>query len=530
MDLRPSPEPVTELSMTSTITHLIPLKHRRVILLALGVLSVFCYIGITVLSRQFNWGEGYAERPILAYLGIYFTLFVLYFLAVALLWNHTGERTTFWLIVIFGLVFRAAIFPSQQIQEDDVYRYLWDGKVFAQGINPYEYAPKQVSDFKDLKIKDPARFNKDYDERNIRELSRLYQLKWESRTSLLFMERINHPHVPTLYPPLAQYVFRLIHHTRPDSILALRAGFLLFDLLTLAFVVLLLEVLGKSRNLCLIYFWSPLLIKETFNSTHLDIIGISMLCVSLYFMVRRRFGWGMLFLSLSLLGKFYSAILFPVYLNWMYEHSRDTDTPQSPWRVPVINSVLFLAVIGIVYLPFLDIGGKAFTGLKTFSTFWQSNDSIFALLVYFYGDVLGLNAAVDYPFAHNAALFWSKLTVMAMVGVSVVYVLFNRTWGKDSFSFVTRVFVVLEVVFLVSPVQNPWYLCWLVPFFCLYERRSWVLLTGLVGLYYLDFYFDYQDLQGYSKWIPWLEYSPFYLMLAAEGWGRKPVPAHPSNV
>jgi hypothetical protein len=74
------------------------------------------------------------------------------------------------------------------------------------------------------------------------------------------------------------------------------------------------------------------------------------------------------------------------------------------------------------------------------------------------------------------------------------------------------------LVFLLSPVQNPWYLCWVVPFLCIFPTRSWIALTGLVGLYYLDFYFDYQEMSAFGKWIPWVEYLPFYFLLALELW------------
>jgi hypothetical protein len=77
-------------------------------------------------------------------------------------------------------------------------------------------------------------------------------------------------------------------------------------------------------------------------------------------------------------------------------------------------------------------------------------------------------------------------------------------------------FIIMALVFLVSPVQNPWYLCWVVPFLCIFPWRAGILLTGLVGLYYLDFYFDYQDINQYTPWIPWFEYIPFYLFLIWE--------------
>ena len=71
----------------------------------------------------------------------------------------------------------------------------------------------------------------------------------------------------------------------------------------------------------------------------------------------------------------------------------------------------------------------------------------------------------------------------------------------------------MALVFLLSPIQNPWYLSWVVPFLCLFPSRAWILLTGLVGLYYIDFYFDYQEIQSWTQWTPWFEYLPFYLLL-----------------
>ena len=127
------------------------------------------------------------------------------------------------------MVFRFSILPAQQIQEDDVYRYLWDGKVFANNMNPFEYAPSEVHEFKELRIQNPEVFYKIYNERNERELETLSALKWENPKSLKYLERVNHPNVPTIYPPMAQFVFRAVHIFQPDSFFSMRVAFLIFD-------------------------------------------------------------------------------------------------------------------------------------------------------------------------------------------------------------------------------------------------------------------------------------------------------------
>ena len=100
----------------------------------------------------------------------------------------------------------------------------------------------------------------------------------------------------------------------------------------------------------------------------------------------------------------------------------------------------------------------------------------------------------------------------------MLYLLFWRKEAEnpEPKAVLEPLFIIMALVFLLSPVQNPWYLCWVVPFLCIFPWRAGILLTGLVGLYYLDFYFDYQDINQYTSWIPWFEYIPFYIALALQ--------------
>jgi alpha-1,6-mannosyltransferase len=488
--------------------------RSRLPILLTGIASLLLYLFMTRLSDQFNWGEGYSERPILPYLAIYFSLVVLYGLTWFFVRKRTGDRSIFWIIIIFGLLFRAAIIPSQQIQEDDIYRYLWDGKVFANGINPYEYAPAEVQDFKALRIQNPERYYEIYVERNERELERLDALKWKSPQSIKFLERINHPDVPTIYPPMAQFLFRLVHQIKPDSIITMRAGFLAFDIMALVFIVGILSRLRMDKSGCMVYFWSPLIIKETFNSTHLDIIGISLLCGSIYFLVSHRHTLATFFLALSFLGKLYPIILLPLYIQACYE--KKSQEEKRAWLAPLGNTSLFLGVIVLGYLPFMGIGLQIFEGLKAFTLYWQSNDSIFAILVFIFTKFSG-GFENQMIMSNPLPIFLSKVSVaLLLLGVLIGLLRKRVSLLQQPVEFVRGFFWIMALVFLLSPVQNPWYLCWVVPFLCIFPHRSLIVLTGLVGFYYLDFYFDYQELQAYSQWIPWVEYIPFYFLLALE--------------
>ncbi len=486
----------------------------RILLILLGILSTVLYLAMWHISYQFNWGEGYRDRPILIYLAIYFSLFASYAGAVWIIWQRTKEDSRLlWTLIVLGLLFRAALLPAQQIQEDDVYRYLWDGKVFAHEVNPYKFSPMEVTRFKQFLIQDPETFEQTYDTRSIAELSQLYDLKWASPESMVYQERINHPQVATIYPPLAQMVFRLAHHIQPDSIITLRLLFLVFDLVALMFIVLTLQALGINRLWAMVYFWCPLVIKETFNSTHLDIIGIAMLCGMLYCLVQKRFFSANAFLALSVVGKLYPAILLPLILKQQWAGKARSKNSLLECSLSVL---FFGGIVALFYLPFIEIGAQNFSGLATYATRWQQNDSIFALLVGFFGLFVESNGPV--PFSYDLPSLLAKIAVALMLGAVMLYLLFWRkeTENPEPKAVLEPLFIIMVLVFLLSPVQNPWYLCWVVPFLCVFPWRAGILLTGLVGLYYLDFYFDYQDINQYAPWIPWFEYIPFYLFLGLE--------------
>ena len=356
----------------------------RILLILLGILSTVLYLAMWHISYQFNWGEGYRDRPILIYLAIYFSLFASYAGVVWIIWKRTvDDHRLLWTLIALGLLFRAALLPAQQIQEDDVYRYLWDGKVFAHNVNPYKFSPEEVTRLKESLIQNPEAFEQRYDTQSQAELSQLYNLKWESPETLIYQERINHPSVATIYPPLAQMVFRMAHQIKPDSIITLRLLFLIFDLVALMFIVLTLHALGMNRLWAMVYFWCPLVIKETFNSTHLDIIGIAMLCGVLFCVVQRRFFSANAFLALSVVGKLYPAILLPLILKQQWRegkaHSKNSLLQCS------LSVLLFGGLVAFFYMPFLEIGSQNFSGLHAYATRWQQNDSIFALLVGFFG-------------------------------------------------------------------------------------------------------------------------------------------------
>ena len=170
----------------------------------------------------------------------------------------------FFFIFTIGLVIRVAMLFSVPVLEDDFNRYLWDGAVSGNGINPYVYSPMQVLN------EDPEI---------------LGDLKSQAGKIL---NNVNHPHVKTIYPPVSQFVFALSYKLAPFNLIVWKIVLLLFDLITFFLLLYSLRIIGLSPLNVLIYWWNPLLINEIFVSGHFEVIAFPFV-ISAFLLINRKF-------------------------------------------------------------------------------------------------------------------------------------------------------------------------------------------------------------------------------------------------
>ncbi len=154
--------------------------------------------------------------------------------------DKLGTREILIIGLVFGLVFRITMLITEPSLSDDVYRYIWDGKVASHGINPFQHPPNADT----------------------------LQTLRDSQ----YYPKINHREISTIYPPVSQMVFSVVYKIKP-TVFAFKVVFLLFDLLTIAALLLLLRSLRLSLNRSLLYVWNPLIIVEFSGNAHADIIG-----------------------------------------------------------------------------------------------------------------------------------------------------------------------------------------------------------------------------------------------------------------
>jgi alpha-1,6-mannosyltransferase len=288
-------------------------------------LGAILLVAMTICSRNFSrMGEPSFFIP-LAVAG------VAYLLAIRELFSTPEFPKR---VIVFGLALAAVwhllFLRMPPGSDDDIHRYVWDGRVQRLGYNPYIVVPSE-----------PA-------------LASLHTS--ETRT-------LNNPEVPSPYPAGAQLFFRAVTSIH-ESIFAVKVAFVVCDL---AIVFVLLDVLRRTRQgeqWVLAYAWHPLLATEVAGSGHVDIVGVLLLLASVAALVRRWRAVAAMAFGLAVSVKFLPIVLLPLY--WK--------------RVRMRDAALTAIVVGLLYVPFLNRGRIPIGSLGTYVQRFRFNDPVFATL------------------------------------------------------------------------------------------------------------------------------------------------------
>ncbi len=442
-------------------------------LLVLFGTAVFLLLGtIAAISPQLHSGA-FEKELIPVFISLLVAASVVYFVAVGSF--RKNRACSLLLIILFGLGFRVLFLFSTPILEDDYHRYFWDGAVSAAGINPYEYSPREVAQGGGSE-----------------ELKELGHLHGDT------LGKINHPHVKTIYPPVAQFFFAVSYKISPMSLAAWRVILMAFDLVTLALLLTSLRKLGLSLQNSLIYWWNPLLVQQIFNSAHMDILALPfVLGAMLLFLCGSRGLWS-LALSFAVGVKLWPALLFGMFLK-----------PLGRKRETLLQIFIFAVAVLIIFFPMVVFKIDSASGIVAYGKSWQNNSPFFTAVLSGWEFIL---EAFDIHPGH--AQTHSRVGLVAIFLAWKFYV----AYAIGSLGLHRKALLIIGGAFLLIPAQFPWYYTWLLPFLCIAPSPGFLALTALLPLYYLQYYFP-PDPEGggiFGNAVVWIEFAPVWVLLAWE--------------
>jgi len=410
--------------------------------------------------------------------------------------------------LVLGAVVLASLasLGAPPLFSDDVYRYLWDGHVALSGIDPYAFAPN-----------DP-------------EIAELRTVHWS---------QINHPEVPTIYPPLAQALFFLA---------ALLGGqvWTVQLLGALAHIGCTLWLAYRAPRggmvAALLFGLNPLALRETTMMGHLDVVVGLSLALAAVEIVRGRPVRAVLWTGAASAMKLVGIICAPL-LSLSSRH----------WVFPA----LVLALLPLFFVAQAGHASGEPGGMHHYARRWAGNaggfllveracrfvvdgvanrngsgpgritlDPLRPMLESIHGSDLDPRLGFRGPKKPPADIatfprhFASGMLARATcVSLAILFLLWlMRRRGDPILSFRAMVFTVL----LLSPQVHPWYLLWLLPLEALARRYAGFVWSAIVLV-------AYAPLEGWliarewvlSPWIVGLEYGTLGVILMSEYMGDR---------
>ncbi len=423
--------------------------------IAAGVLSaLLCYriaTGGPLLERR--WG-------VLVLLAVWWMAFAV----GAALVLRLPTRTALVAVLVGGAALRLVALAGPPVLSDDLYRYAWDGRVQAAGVNPYRYPPTapQLADLRDPWL-------------------------WPDAAGCAELDRppgctrINRDRDPTIYPPLAQAWFRAVDLVLPDPARAggWQAAAAALDMVLAGILVLFLRALGRDPRYAVLYAWSPIAALETAQSGHVDGLAVLGIVGALWAAHRGRSAWAGGILGAATLVKLYPALLLPVLLR----------------RHPLRAMSAFAAVVVVSYVPHVAALGTKVLGFLP-SYLAEENYATGGRFL-----LLGLTG----------------LSGMAAQVIAAVIMVLGAwaAWASARDADVRARCLLGVMLLLVTPVQ-PWYALALVAIATLGAAWWWLAVAAAGYPVYLDAILG----DGRPEAVGRLSYGVAALIVAVAAWRR----------
>lgn len=287
-------------------------------------------------------------------------------------------------VLLAALLVRAVLLAAPPSLSDDLFRYLWEGRVVAWGENPFLHAPD-----------------------------------WAGWPADPVRAQVNHPELSTIYPPLALWLFAgiasIYYH-----IISIKITFGLFDAgiaLALAWV---LQGRGRSDRAAWLYALHPLGAVESAGNGHLEAAAILCLVLAVGAWDRERQGrlrpgWAVALAAAGAGLKLLPGALLPGLLRG--PHAR---------RRALVAAAACLALFA-VSLPFLSAGPGLLRGFGAYAARWSFNGALYPLFEAGFGGAARPVAVAVGALVAAGALWRRRDPAEAALWVGGAFVLLSPT-------------------------------------------------------------------------------------------------------
>ena len=399
-------------------------------------------------------------------ISIYGALFFLVYKIIRISKEH------FLVLAGVGIFFRLIFIVAMPNLSQDFYRFLWDGRILLQGINPYLYTPESISNdtLSTIQITIP-----------------------QAQELLQGMGTLNASHFSN-YPPVNQLFFAVAALFTGKSILGsvivLRIIMLLADVGILYFGKKLLDGLHLPASNIFLYFLNPFIIIELTGNLHFEGVMLFFIVWSLYLLYIKKWHWAALVFGVSISVKLIPLLFLPLFYQFFMGKSV---FGKGFWK---LRKFIWI-VLGTVLLSFAPFISSEFIAnfSATISLWFQKfefNASIYYLIRWIGYQTVGWN------------LIETVGKILPILVVVFVFILAFFRKNKTLPQLITAMLFSIFIYFLLSTTIHPWYIATPLLLSVFTKYRFPVVWSLMVMLSYAAY-----GNQGFSEnlWFVSLEYT-----------------------
>ena len=393
-------------------------------------------------------------------LSLYAALFFLSFKVIQL------QKLNWKLLLGFGIICRLVFLFAIPNLSQDFYRFIWDGRMIAEGINPYLSTPQEWMQ------------------------SGNFGVVAQARQLVEGMQSLNASHF-TNYPPVSQWVYALAGILFPKSILGsvivMRVILIFADVITFIFLRKLLQQLKLPQYQALWYFLNPLVIIELTGNLHFEGLMVMCLLISIYLLLKKKWIWAAVLFGLSVSVKLLPLVLLPLFFHYFRKQER-----LNIYKLIAFYGITFLTVL-ITFLPLLSV--ELIQNFGDSIALWF-NKFEFNASIYYVIRWIGFQT-VGWNIIGVAGKILPIVILITILGLS-----FLRKNNSEKILFASMLFA-FSIYFLLSTTVHPWYV--ITPLaISVFTNYKYLLVWSFTVILSYSAY----DVNGFDEqlWLVGLEY------------------------
>ncbi|KAA1243870.1 mannosyltransferase [Aquimarina sp. RZ0] len=333
------------------------------------------------------------------------------------------------LLGITALVFRVIFLLAIPNLSQDFYRFIWDGRMLLEGINPYLTLPEDWVQKENIPIAQA-------------------QLLYEG------MGQLNGSHY-TNYPPVSQFCYLIAgifaSKSIVGSVIVLRILIILADAGTFFLGRKLLKTLKLPENRIFWYILNPFIIIELTGNLHFEAVMVFFLVWSLYLLQKGYWYWAAIVFALSVSVKLIPLLFLPLFFQkFILNHNKQFKTHNLIHRFLRLIGFYALAITTtiILFLPFLSSSFiDNFT--KTISLWFQNfefNASIYYIIRWIGYQTIGWNIIGTV----------GKILPLIVIGILTILTFFRK--NKSTLQLISLMVIGISSYYFLSTTVHPWYI------------------------------------------------------------------------